>query len=83
MSVPMSERGEMIMHEREQIEQEIRNLTSELESSVSDIGDWKIVKCYEASLKGEAMPYDVQKLTQARQAARNRINELQREIKDG
>ena len=71
------------MSEIEMLEQEIRNLTSELESSVSDIGDWKIVKCYEASLKGKPMPYDIQELTEARQAVRDRINELQREIGNG
>lgn len=67
---------------REEKDQEIRNLICELESSVSDIGDWKIVKCCEAMLKAEPMPYDIAELTAARQAARDRINELQKELEE-
>lgn len=65
------------MYEREQMEQEILNITCDLSSAVSHIGDWKIIKIYEARMKGEKDPYDFDELTAARQAARDRINELQ------
>lgn len=68
------------MDEIEIVEQEIRNLTSVLESSVSDIGDWKVIKCYEASLKGERMPYNVDDLLYRRQIIRDKINYLQDEL---
>lgn len=61
-------------------QQEIINLTSQLSSTQSDIGDWKITKTYEARLRGDADPYDVEALMNARQEVRNRINALQKEI---
>lgn len=51
---------------------EINNLKQQLSDS-----DYKVSKCYEASLLGEQMPYDVQVLHTERQAARDRINELE------
>lgn len=49
---------------------------NDLKQQLSD-SDYKVSKCYEASLLGEQMPYDVQVLHTERQAARNRINELE------
>lgn len=42
--------------------------------------DYKVAKCYEASLTGADMPYDIDSLIQERQAARKRINALQEQI---
>ena len=42
--------------------------------------DWKIIKIYEARLSGESDPYDYEELKAARQAARDKINELQAQL---
>ena len=62
------------------IEAEIRCLTSNLSASSSDIGDWKIIKCYEAKLMNKEEPYNLVELMEKRQAARDRINELQTKL---
>ena len=63
-------------------QQEIINLTNDLTSPVSTIGDYKIIKCYEAALLGKKdMPYDVNGLVEQRQAVRDKINALQAEVK--
>ena len=66
--------------ERDRKESEIRSLVSRLDAPTSDIGDWKVVKIYEARLKGEADPYDYDELSAKRQAVRDRINEIQAEL---
>ena len=72
---------EMEKHmERERIESEIRCLVSRLDAPTSDIGDWKVVKCYEAKLKGEELPYNLDELMEQRQAVRDKINTLQAEL---
>lgn len=40
-------------------------------------GDYKIIKCAEAQLTNEAMPYDVAELVAERNAMREEINELE------
>ena len=41
-------------------QQEIINLTNDLTSPASEIGDYRVIKCYEAALSGQkTMPYDV------------------------
>ena len=67
--------------DRERIESEIRTLQSKLDAPTSDIGDWKIIKIYEARLSGENDPYNYQELKAARQAVRDKINELQAQLK--
>lgn len=67
--------------DRERIESEIRTLQSKLDAPTSDIGDWKIIKLYEARLSGESDPYNYEELKAARQAARDKINELQAQLK--
>jgi len=67
--------------EREEIESEIRTLISSLDAPTSDIGDYKIIKIYEARLKGEEDPYNYEELSQQRQAVRDRINSLQSLLK--
>ena len=67
--------------DRERIESEIRTLQSKLDAPTSDIGDWKIIKIYEARLSGENDPYNYEELKAARQAVRDKINELQAQLK--
>lgn len=69
--------------ERESKEQEIRDLTQDLTSPVSPIGDWKVVKIQEYNLMQRSVPYDVDDLHAKRQAARDRINQLQAELTEG
>ena len=66
--------------DRERIESEIRTLQSKLDAPTSDIGDWKIIKIYEARLSGESDPYNFDELKAARQAVRDEINELQAQL---
>ena len=66
--------------DRERIESEIRTLQSKLDAPTSDIGDWKIIKIYEARLSGESDPYNFDELKAARQAVRDEINILQAQL---
>ena len=66
--------------DRDSIESEIRTLQSRLDAPTSDIGDWKIIKIYEARLSGESDPYNYEELKAARQAVRDKINELQAQL---
>ena len=61
--------------------QEIINLQAHLASKNSEIGDYKIIKCDEASLIGKEAPYDAKTLLADRQKVRDKINALQEEIK--
>ena len=68
----------MIIHKtKAELEQEVRNLQCDLTAT-----DYKVIKCYEAQLVGEPLPYDKDVIHTDRQAIRDRINELQ-EIIDG
>lgn len=42
-------------------------------------GDYKIIKCAEAQLMGEPLPYDIEALVAERNAMRAEINELEEE----
>ena len=55
-------------------------LRSELSSPASDIGDWKVAKIYEARIKGESDLYDAADLIEKRQAVRDRIAALEKEL---
>lgn len=50
----------------------IQELKDELSSS-----DYKVIKCYEAYLVGEPMPYNAQELHSSRQSLRDSINALE------
>lgn len=39
--------------------------------------DYKIIKCYEATLAGESLPYDIEALRAERQRYRDEINRLE------
>lgn len=71
---------EMMDIERQNKESQIQTLISQLQAPTSDIGDWKIVKCYEAKLQNKEMPYDLDTLLAQRQAVRDEINRLQAEL---
>ena len=56
----------------ETIETQIGELKQRLSES-----DYKVTKCYECSLVGEKLPYDIQALHDERQAIRDEINRLE------
>lgn len=66
--------------QKDNIESEIRTLISSLAGPLSPIGDWKIIKIYEARLKGEQDPYDYDELSAERQKVRDKINKLQEQL---
>lgn len=70
--------GDHISYEYKKIfdTQKYKKEINDLKQQLSD-SDYKVSKCYEASLLGEQMPYDVQVLHTERQGARDRINELE------
>jgi hypothetical protein len=61
----------------QQIRQNIENLKNELKD-----GDYKVIKCYEASLTKQEMPYNIQELHSQRQLLRQKINELEEKMTD-
>ena len=62
-------------------QQEIINLQAHLASKSSEIGDYRVIKCYEATLSGaKTMPYDTTTLLAERQKVRDKINALQAEV---
>lgn len=72
--------GERISFKYEQVfdDQKIRREIEELKKALTST-DYKVIKCYEASLIGEELPYDIKALHKERQQIRNRINTLQNE----
>lgn len=64
------------------LQQEIINLKSELSGENSTVGDYKIVKTYEARLKGDKDPYDTDTLLADRQTIRDKINAAQKELEE-
>ena len=54
------------------IERRIDELKTELSTS-----DYKVTKCYEASLMGDALPYDIASMHSERQTIRDKINQLE------
>ena len=75
-----NKKTELTEEERDAIESQIRTLQSRLDAPTSDIGDWKIIKIYEARLSGESDPYDYEELKAVRQAVRDEINALQTQL---
>lgn len=65
---------------RQDLEAELRCLHSSLDASSSEIGDWKIIKIYEARLQGLPDPYDYEELAAQREAVRVRIREINEEL---
>lgn len=48
----------------------------ELKAELAD-SDYKVTKCYEASLVGDSLPYDIAELHRERQSIRDEINRLE------
>lgn len=66
------------MEERERIaniENEISDLKAKLDAS-----DYKVIKCFECSMVGEEMQYDIEELHAERQAIRDMINQKEEEL---
>lgn len=66
---------------RNALNAEKAQLMSNLAANTSPIGDWKIMKIYEARMKGAEDPYDFEDLTHQRQAARDRIEDIDVELR--
>lgn len=65
---------------RSSLNAEMSQLMSNLSANTSPIGDWKVLKCYEARMSGNPDPYDFAALTAERQAARDRISAIREEL---
>lgn len=52
----------------------------ELSSATSEIGDYRIIKTYEARLNNEKDPYDTKSILAKRQEIRDKINALQQKL---
>ncbi len=63
-------------------EREITSLRTALTAEVSEYGDYRIIKTYEARLKGEPDTYNIEPIIAKREEMRLRINELEAEIAD-
>ena len=64
--------------EEEHIHNESINEINELKELLSST-DYKIIKCMEAFLCGEELPYDINELHNLREEYRNKINNLSKE----
>lgn len=67
---------------RGDLEAELRALHSQLDASSSDVGDWKIIKIYEARLQNLPDPYNYEELSAKREGIRERIREITTELKN-
>lgn len=65
---------------RNALNAEKAQLMSSLSANTSPIGDWKVMKIYEARMRGEADPYDFETLATQRQEVRNRLNVISIEL---
>lgn len=63
--------------EQERISKRINFLKNQLSSKESAVGDWKIIKIYEARMQNKPDPYDFDELVTAREEIRAEINRLQ------
>ena len=66
----------------QEIQTEILRLRNQLSADTSDVGDYRIMKIYEARINAEPDPYSADTLIAQRQAARDRINTLKKEIRE-
>jgi hypothetical protein len=67
---------------RNALRAELEELRSGLSANTSPIGDWKVIKVYEARMLGKEDPYDFDELASLRQTTRVRINEVQEALKN-
>lgn len=70
--------GETISYRYEMVPdlQRMRRKLAELKDQLT-ASDYQIIKCYEASLIGDQLPYDVKALHASRQSIRDQINSLE------
>lgn len=61
---------------------ELAQLMGNLQSNTSPIGDWKIIKIYEARMTNKEDPYNLEELIIQRQTVRDRINMIQTELEE-
>lgn len=73
--------GERISYQYETVfdTQKVRREIQDLKNRLT-ADDYKVIKCYEASLTRTVLPYDIDELHSQRQAIRTRINELEAKI---
>lgn len=59
-------------------------IQKQIEKAKQDLAatDYKVMKCYEASLVGDSLPYDIEQLHASRQALRDQINTLENTINE-
>ena len=57
-------------------------ITTQIDSLKAQLSatDYKIIKCSEAQLVGEELPYNIEELHNERQALRDQINELEAQL---
>ena len=67
--------------ERNALNAEMAQLMGNLSSNASPIGDWKLARIQESRLRGAPDPYDLNDLVKQRQITRDRINEIEIELK--
>ena len=69
---------------RTEIENRIQQLDEIILQATSMLyqEDYKVIKCYESSLKGESMPYDAEELIRRRDGLRDSVNRAQEEIRE-
>lgn len=70
--------GEKITYTYTKVKDEkyFANKIADLKQQLTD-SDYKVIKCYESSLVGSDMPYDIKEVHKERQALRDEINELE------
>lgn len=73
--------GDMIRYQYNKVfdTQRILSRINQLKETLEST-DYKVIKCYEASLVGDELPYDINELHAERQAQRDLINELQKKL---
>lgn len=71
-----------IFNKRSALNAEMSQLMSNLSANTSPIGDWKVIKISEARMQGLDDPYDFEELVAARKAARERIDEIRKELEE-
>lgn len=63
-------------YERKFDTQKIRKQIQDLKDNLAAT-DYRVTKCYEASLLGDTLPYDIEHLHTQRQSMRDKINKLE------
>ena len=70
--------GDQIVYRYEKVKdpRRIKNAIEELKTDLAET-DYRVIKCYEASLLDEQLPYDIKELHARREEQRRKINELE------